>query len=40
MRCEVMMDDLMEKCKVALAAFPEIELAYWFGSRAKGKEPL
>src|SRR5665647_3108879 len=31
------MDKLMEKCKAAVAAFPEIELAYWFGSRAKGK---
>ena len=31
------MDKLMDKCKIALATFPEIELAYWFGSRAKGK---
>lgn len=31
------MDKLMEKCKSVLAAFPEIELAYWFGSRAMGK---
>ena len=31
------MDKLMEKCKTALVAFPEIELAYWFGSRARGK---
>lgn len=28
---------LVEKCKVAVAALPEIELAYWFGSRAQGK---
>lgn len=31
------MDKLMEKCKGAFAAFPEIELGYWFGSRAQGK---
>ena len=31
------MDKLMGKCKVALVTFPEIELAYWFGSRAVGK---
>ena len=31
------MDKLVEKCKAVVAAFPEIELAYWFGSRAKGK---
>ncbi|MCO5385643.1 MAG: nucleotidyltransferase domain-containing protein [Desulfosporosinus sp.] len=31
------MDKLMEKCKGAIAAFPEIELVYWFGSRAQGK---
>ena len=31
------MEKLMEKCKAAVVAFPEIELAYWFGSRAKGK---
>jgi len=31
------MDKLMESCKGVIAAFQEIELAYWFGSRAKGK---
>ncbi|MDR3585383.1 MAG: nucleotidyltransferase domain-containing protein [Desulfosporosinus sp.] len=31
------MDKLMESCKGVIAALPEIELAYWFGSRAKGK---
>lgn len=31
------MDELMEKCKVAVTSFSEIELAYWFGSRAQGK---
>lgn len=31
------MEKLMEKCKAALASFPEIKLAYWFGSRAQGK---
>lgn len=27
----------VERCKAAIAALPEIELAYWFGSRAQGK---
>lgn len=31
------MDTLWEKYKVAVVAFLEIELAYWFGSRAMGK---
>ncbi len=31
------MDNLMLKCKGVVESFPEIELAYWFGSRAQGK---
>ena len=31
------MDKLIEKCKAAVTSFSEIELAYWFGSRAQGK---
>jgi len=32
-----MMDKLVQKFIAVAVSFPEIELAYWFGSRAQGK---